>query len=275
MKATLRCPCGEANRELAFSYDAPPAGETPFPIPPPYCRDYECCRICGHFFSVHGIDLSGLYEGNYVDMTYSSAAKMAAVFERIISLPPEKSDNAGRAARIDSFAQARFGTTQGRSVLDIGAGLGVFPHAMKKRGWAVTALDPDPRATAHIKQVVGAAVVTGDFLKVDLSEFVRYDAITFNKVLEHLEDPVGLLMRAVPLLADRGFIYVELPDVAAAAEGAGREEFFIEHHHVFSMRSIAHVMEAAGLTLLQVERIREPSTKYTVYAFAERPRKRA
>src|SRR5688572_15215538 len=138
MKATLRCSCGESNRSVAFSYNTPPAGETLFRLPPPYHRSYEMCGICGHYFGVHDIDLSSLYDSGYVDVTYSSADKMAAVFERIISLPPERSDNAGRAARIDAFAQTRFGSSEGRSVLDIGAGIGVFPHAMKKRGWNVT-----------------------------------------------------------------------------------------------------------------------------------------
>ena len=180
----------------------------------------------------HDIDLSSLYDSNYVDVTYSSANKMRAVFERIISLPPEHSDNAGRAARVDAFAHDRFGSRQGRTVFDIGAGLGVFPHAMKKRGWTVTALDPDPRATAHIKSAVGTEVVTGDFMKLEPSHLGRFDVITLNKVLEHIEDPVAFLARAVLLLDERGFIYVEVPSAAAAAEGPGREEFFIEHHHV-------------------------------------------
>jgi SAM-dependent methyltransferase len=271
MKATLQCSCGEGNRSIAFSYHAPPAGETLFRLPPPYRRSYEACKICGHYFGVHEIDLSSLYDGSYVDVTYSSAAKMAAVFQRIISLPLERSDNAGRAARVDTFAQDRFGSSQGRTVFDIGAGLGVFPHAMKKRGWTVTALDPDPRATAHIRSVVDAEVVTGDFMKIDPSRLGRFDVITLNKVLEHIEDPVAFLARAVPLLGERGFIYIEVPSVAAATEGPGREEFFIEHHHVFSAGSLIRAIEAAGLTVLRLECIREPSTKFTIFAFAERP----
>ena len=67
-----------------------------------------------------------------------------------------------------------------------------------------------------------------------------------------------------------GFVYVEVPDgAAAAAEGFGREEFFIEHLHVFSPASLAQLAARAGLSPVRIDRIREPSTKYTLAAFLE------
>jgi SAM-dependent methyltransferase len=94
-----------------------------------------------------------------------------------------------------------------------------------------------------------------------------FDAVTFNKVLEHVEDPVSLLAHAGAFLRKGGFCYVEVPDVAAASAGADREEFFIEHHHVFSPASLALLGERAGFEVVQVERLIEPSGKFTVYAF--------
>ena len=62
------------------------------------------------------------------------------------------------------------------------------------------------------------------------------------------------------------------PDVAAAAEGPGREEFFIEHHHVFSPASLVLMAEKAGLSLTRLERLREPSSKFTLAMFAGKAR---
>jgi 2-polyprenyl-3-methyl-5-hydroxy-6-metoxy-1,4-benzoquinol methylase len=102
-----------------------------------------------------------------------------------------------------------------------------------------------------------------------MDQLFGFDAITLNKVLEHVEEPVALLRAAAPLLEPRGFVYVEVPDgEAAAAEGPGREEFFIEHHHVFSAASLAVTVARAGLALSALERLREPSTKFTLRAFA-------
>ena len=49
---------------------------------------------------------------------------------------------------------------------------------------------------------------------------------------------IGISDHAQGLLGD--LVYVELPDAEGAAlHGPGREEFFIEHHHVFSAASTA------------------------------------
>ena len=92
--------------------------------------------------------------------------------------------------------------------------------------------------------------------------------VTFNKVLEHVVAPVDMLAHGRAFAKREGFVYVELPDAAATAEGPGREEFFIDHHHVFSPASHAMLMERAGFTLLALERLREPSGKFTLRAFA-------
>src|SRR5208337_3730243 len=103
---------------------------------------------------------------------------------------------------------------------------------------------------------------------MDFGSFARFDVVSFNKVLEHVEAPVAMLRRAADLLHRHGFVYVEVPDGdAAAGEGPGREEFFIEHHHVFSPGSLALVAARAGFGPIAIERLREPSGKFTLRAF--------
>jgi hypothetical protein len=59
---------------------------------------------------------------------------------------------------------------------------------------------------------------------------------------------------------------------AAAADGPGREEFFIEHWHAYSASSLALTAERAGFRLEELERLREPSTKFTLRAFLSLPK---
>lgn len=259
------CPmCGMPGMAPHFRYDARPEGETLFDLHgDDYRRDVLQCPSCGHFVSRTPLDLSSLYDGEYMDATYAGD-RLRETYERIMSLPPERSDNVARVARIiEELGPA------GR-VLDVGSGLGVFPGRMKQSGWDATALDPDPRAVEHTRSVVGVDAVQADFLVADVEALGRFDLVTLNKVLEHVEDPVAMLARAAGLLTDGGHVYIELPDgEAAAGHGPGREEFFVEHLHVFSMPSMLLLAHHAGLRVLRAERLREPSTKFTLFAFCE------
>ena len=67
-----------------------------------------------------------------------------------------------------------------------------------------------------------------------------------------------------------GFIYIEVPDgeVAMLDElSFEREEFYVEHPHIFSMTSLVLLIEQADLKVVTCERLCEPSGKYTLRAF--------
>ena len=271
----LECPlCGCARFSQVFVYEAPPRGEVKFNFSTTvtYHRKVLRCGACGHFVSVHEMDMSGLYQQEYVDSTYGSDG-LRHNFERITSLEPAKSDNVGRVERILVFAEDHLlsPAAEKRSprVLDIGSGLCVFLHRMKEAGWECTALDPDPRAVEHARDVVGVKAVCGDL--PSSSELGYFDMITFNKVLEHIQEPVAMLAKSAAHLNKDGFVYVEVPDgEMAVQDGPEREEFFIEHHHVFSMASLALMVTRSGFVAHLMERVWEPSSKYTLRAFMGR-----
>ena len=112
----------------------------------------------------------------------------------------------------------------------------------------------------------GVRAVCGDFM--DGHDFGRFDLVTFNKVLEHVADPVAMLTAATTYLKPGGFVYLEVPDGEGAVRaGWGREEFFIDHPHIFSAASVALMARQAGFSISETERLREPSGKYTLRAF--------
>jgi SAM-dependent methyltransferase len=267
----LHCMCGGDRFRTEHTYFAPPAGEVRFASAPPdsYRREIYRCTLCGHYISVFSLS-TDFYQGEYVDATYGDEAGMRRTYDKIMALPPERSDNSGRVARINDFA-AQHLPAGARSVLDVGSGLCVFLARMREAGWQGTALDPDERAVRHARDAAGVAAIWGS---LPLAHGGRYDVVTFNKVLEHVEEPITLLAHSRPLLHDHGFVYIELPDGEAAAreEGFGREEFFVEHFHVFSVASISLLAERAGFEARAVERLREPSGKFTLRAFLT-PRK--
>lgn len=268
----VRCPlCGDARLTTAIAYTAPPAGETLFAFSrrDDYARQVLRCSQCGHFISRHEMDDSDLYADDYVNSTYQGD-KLRKTYEKIIALPDERSDNKGRCRRIDAFARPLRTSDHPigePTILDVGSGLCVFLYEMQRLGWRGTALDPDQRAVRHARETVGVSAVHGDFFAVD--QLGPFDAISFNKVLEHVSDPVAMLRRSRAFLKPRGFAYVEVPDGEMALRNGGgqREEFFVEHLHVFSFVSLAIVASQAGFDVVAQQRLCEPSGKYSLYAF--------
>lgn len=265
---TLNCPCGEKNKVERICFTKRPVGETDFNISDKdYVRYYDQCLICNHWFGRHNIDLSNLYSGNYVATTYGKT--LDSIFDKIINLEPNKSDNAGRVVRINSFCQTWFKSIKKLTNLDIGSGTGVFSYAMKNLGWQCTAIDPDPIASEHVAKKVGINSICGDFLTMDYKKLGSFDLITLNKVLEHVENPVEMLANGIGLLQKDGLIYLEVPDGDTAFQAnPAHEEFFIEHHHAFSISSLTLMVERSGLKCLEVKRIVDPSGKFTLYCFA-------
>jgi SAM-dependent methyltransferase len=268
-KADLHCPCGSTSHERIHVYHEPPAGEVRFAASSEriYRRELYQCRHCRHVLSVDDMDHDTLYTGDYVSSTYGDLEGVKRTFDRINALPPDQSDNMGRVRSVLDFARHFFADDhKAPSILDIGSGLCVFLYRMQQAGWCCTALDPDSRSARHALENVGVEAVCTDFMQ--WSSEATFDAISLNKVLEHVKSPLAMLERTRRHLRAGGFVYVELPDAEGAmTEGFGREEFFIDHYHVFSAASLALLAERAGFDVMLLQRLREPSTKFTLRAF--------
>ncbi len=264
----IHCPVtGESAWRFLARFDAPPPVETDFGIAD-YRRELWQGERTGHVVNHHAMDLSQLYAGDYWDRTYGVDG-VRRQFERIMALPPERSDNRGRVAYADAEAR-RLAPEAPRTLLDVGAGLAVFPAAMREAGWSATALDPDPRAADHAESVAGVEALTGTFGATRIDR--RFGLVSFNKVLEHVPDPVPILASACDVLVPGGLVYIELPDAEGALadpDGPAREEFAIEHYCAFSAVSFAMLVRGAGLRLRTLERLVEPSGKYTLRGFAD------
>ena len=265
----LRCPCEGRYFGEWHTYTSPPKGEGNFKFKSngSYSRTISKCAVCSHFVSVHEMSTGSLYSGEYVNANYGGIEGIRKSFERIVNMDSSKSDNYWRVERVCQFGERNFPTeSNNRSILDVGSGLCVFLHGMKQRGWYCTALDPDERSVEHARDYVGVNAVRADFMTVE--NLGRYDVIAFNKVLEHVDDPVNMLSQSLNLLNPNGFIYCEVPDgETAAGISPAREEFFIEHPHIFSAASLMLMVFRAGLIVKDFQRITEPSGKHSLIAF--------
>jgi 2-polyprenyl-3-methyl-5-hydroxy-6-metoxy-1,4-benzoquinol methylase len=201
------------------------------------------------------------YEREYASSTYG--VQIRKKFEEVIALPEEKSDNRQRVKWLEERLKEQPMSSPETRILDVGSGLGVFPYLMAQHGWKVTALEPNLDLTNHLQSLGCFRVCGGHLNSLDTTE--TFDLITLNKVLEHVADPVGMLVDVRKYLSPEGCLYLEVPDgEGALAVGQDREEFFIEHLHVFSLKSLETMLENAAYLAVASAVLREPSGKYTI-----------
>ncbi len=263
--------CGSTGGELVAEIRQRPEREPDFGIDPSrYRRAIHRCDRCGVFYSAHELLGDDVYAGTYNASIYEH--QLAERYDRVMALPSDQSDNRQRVARVAGFVADHVGPADRIRVLDVGSGLCVFLGGMKEHGFHCTCVDPDPIAARHALEHVGIDAAHAGTL-ADLRDGERFDVIAFNKVLEHVKDPVRQLRLAASLLAEGGVIYVELPDGEAALRAgtiAEREEFFIDHATIHCADSLTYLAGAADLHIVEMQAIHEPSDKWTLYAFLRR-----
>ena len=258
--------CGNKTFNLKFHYLKKPKKETDFKInKKKYERFYIECKKCLHLFSLMSFDLNNLYSKNYSKLTYGK--KILKVFHKINNLPNHKSDNYFRVKRFNKFFIQK-NKIKGKFI-DIGSGTGIFPYMLKKLGLNIDCIEPDENLKKHIVRNLSLNLVKNNYKSIRLK--AKYDVISINKVLEHLDNPKNFLNNILLILKNDGYIYFEVPDAQKAAKfGKNREELFIEHIQGFSKKSIKLFFNSNKFSIKNLKSIKEPSGKFTLYGFAKK-----
>lgn len=272
---TKRCSiCQGELGERLLTINAPDRFERHIGIPSAgYRRVWVECSRCGsatnRFESFSQNRLMELETAYYeVDLV---GVDISERFSKIMALPADSSDNVLRVDRIAAYADLWF-SNEVYSVLDIGAGTGVFLARLiqqdKARLSRVVGVEPDPIAAAHLSRLGLFEVVNEPFPPT--RALGNFQLITLNKVLEHIADPLPFL-ESIAATLDRqcGLLYVEVPDVLTATHRPANDNILGSlHRHLYSPRGLAEVLTQAGLEILRVERVAEPSGKISVYAYS-------
>lgn len=255
--------CKSKSIKKIFEYKKKPAKETVYLNIDykKYSRTFYKCIKCKHFSSYLKMNVKYLYSSNYNQAIYFG--KLKKNFIKINSLPNTKSDNYYRVKRIDDFLKKKILKKKKFKILDVGSGLGIFPYKMKKKNYNIIALDPDRKSCLHIKNNLKIKSIHGDFLKKKIKS--KYNMITLNKVIEHVPNPEKMLNKATKILSKDGLVYIEVPDIRASKQGKNREEFHIDHLHVFSKKSLSFLIQKVKLKTKILKSIEEPSGKFSIF----------
>ena len=154
------------------------------------------------------------------------------------------------------------GLGRGLRVLDVGCGSGVHVAELQRlHGHRVVGVDISASSIQKAKTRLAEAYVA-DVTQPDLYPFHGhqfFDVVLFSDMLEHLTDPLDVLMRHYQLLAAGGQILISLPNVAIwnvrLALLLGQFEYgdtgTLDRTHMrfFTRRSFRRFLREAGLTV--------------------------
>jgi 2-polyprenyl-3-methyl-5-hydroxy-6-metoxy-1,4-benzoquinol methylase len=143
------------------------------------------------------------------------------------------------------------GPAQGRSLLDVGAYIGVFVEAAQAAGWQAQGIEPSAWAVAEAQRQ-GLPVIAGTQDSLEL-QGCAFDVLTMWDVIEHVDDPAAELGKAYQLLKPGGIIAVHtmnIDSLTARLMGERWPWLMDMHIHYFSQTTLCAMMERKGFDII-------------------------
>lgn len=161
---------------------------------------------------------------------------------------------AQRVSRVQSIRDTKAAGT----VLDVGCGEGFALAWFEANGWTVQGIDHSTAGLDEMHPSLLSRVEAGDIFAIldnRIADAKRYDVVWLTNVLEHVIDPVGLLVALRQLVSPGGVLVVTVPNDNSRYQknlldhGDIAEPFWIaipDHLSYFNYKSLAHTADATG-----------------------------
>lgn len=195
------------------------------------------CKHCGYVYA------NPRWSGAEILQAYTAVTDETYVQER-----------AGRELTFRKHLHAlekRVGKANGRSLLDVGAYIGVFVETAAAAGWQACGVEPSEWA-ASMAQQHGLQVIHGT---QDTPELVdkQFNVVTMWDVIEHVADPSGEIGKAYQLLKPGGWLVIHTMDIDSlmAKLMKGRWPWLMDMHiHYFSQKTLQQMLEKNGFEVI-------------------------
>ncbi len=145
-----------------------------------------------------------------------------------------------------------------RRLLDVGAADGLLSRELTVSGWRVTAIEGDP-ALAQAGARHCERMITANLDREIPDCGGPFDVIVYGDVLEHLMDPLRVLVELDRSLTPGGFVIISVPNIAhlwiRLLLLVGRFDYLdrgiLDHSHLrfFTERSLRAMVADAGLDI--------------------------
>lgn len=171
---------------------------------------------------------------------------------------------AGRTAHFRSRVHRMKGWFGNRTfrLLDIGAASGEFLQAARDAGIDGDGIEPSESACRRAEEKYGIRLVQGDIFDVPLERNL-YDVAHMNHVLEHIPCPIDCLAKVHQILADGGYLMIEVPyqfgniverlcSVFRTVESKPFSLYSVHHPFFYTPGSLKLLLEKSGFRVREV-----------------------
>ena len=201
------------------------------------------CRACGAVQKPADdaflADIDAIYKSYTI--YHQAAGAEQAVFEQSSGLP------ASRSVRLLETFRDRAGLKSTGRMLDVGCGNGATIRAFGQvaPGWTKAGTEFDGKYRAEVESIPNT-----EPLHIGSVEEVpgTFDVITMIHVLEHIVDPVDVLVTLRGKLAPGGLLLIEVPHHPANPF----ELLIADHRSHFTADSLVRALSAAGYEIVSV-----------------------
>lgn len=200
---------------------------------------YLSCRKCG-LVSISPRPTRGQLEKDYQDYLPHDPEEIKK-WEAMIKPVVKRS-----ADLIDSRLNGA-----GRKILDIGCGYGFFLHEMKSRGWQVEGVEISQTGRRYAQDTLNIPVHSGQLERLKFPE-ASFDVITLFYVIEHVPDPVHVMVEVKRILKPGGLVFLRWPHTTPIIKILGPLSRILDLYHTpyhlydFSPKTMKRLLMLCG-----------------------------
>lgn len=141
-------------------------------------------------------------------------------------------------------------------VLEIGCSTGTLLSLLKKSNWEVIGVEFSKLAAKEAVKK-GLNVFNTKFEYFHSTE--KFDLIILNHVLEHLDNPVKIIEKVLMLLADKGYVLIDVPNFGSLSAKMQKTSWPLllpnEHLWHFNLNSLERLLKKTNFEIIFTERV--------------------
>jgi SAM-dependent methyltransferase len=137
--------------------------------------------------------------------------------------------------------------------LDIGCATGLLLNHMKEKGWDCHGVEICGESAEYGIKNFRLDIFIGTLEEASFPN-CYFDAIHFSHLIEHVPDPIGLLIEIKRVLKPEGYIVLTTPNVAglqARVAGTDWRSAIPDHVYLFSKKTMKRLLMKTGFEILK------------------------